>query len=312
MEIGSLIPSITICSFVSIPDDLFRRVTSIIVPLFFLCAVNVQPAVGNEIALGFQPNNAKSELTGPLLRIQLNEPYQPNCKTPKDRDDADLCEQRRLARALTDLVKITRQQNTLRYFELGGLLLILFFCGLAAWQAVNSAKKISATLELSRRGYLLLQSINIHKGVRKSRDGPPVDLAFYFEFEMHNYGTVPVRLSQSTASHSLVDCGGDPRKIDWAHRASKQKGEMSVSPQSTCRAAIIDLTLAEATQVHAQKKDLYLRVRVDYTNLRNPLSYHSEYVFRVFFGLDPQKLYNVKELKDYINFQSVDAIKSIT
>ena len=145
-------------------------------------------------------------------------------------------------------------------------------------------------------------------------DGTPPDPAFYFEADMHNYGTVPLGVSRIVVSRRLVDRGTDPMQIDWQHNIPESEWQIPVAPGAAWKATGIDLTLGEATLVHTDQKDFYFRVRIDYRNVFSPEErYHTQYTFRVLVVADPANLHaNVANLKDYILFQSVPGLCSIS
>jgi hypothetical protein len=62
------------------------------------------------------------EPVGPPKQPQAAERYKTNCDEPANAEEADLCEQPRMAKASEELVALTDWQVTLSYWEIGGLL----------------------------------------------------------------------------------------------------------------------------------------------------------------------------------------------
>src|SRR5262245_44613735 len=67
-------------------------------------------------------------------------PYEVNCSRPHDHEAADLCEQRRMAKAAEDAVWWARFQTILGTFGFVAVLVSLFFTGWAAIAASRAAR----------------------------------------------------------------------------------------------------------------------------------------------------------------------------
>lgn len=99
--------------------------------------------------------------------------YQPNCQTPKDRDDADLCAQWAAVQAVGESNRLARLSTYITGLEFGALVISLIFTGWAAFAAARAArsadKAIEATWDLGKpqaEADILVQSawISMHAG----------------------------------------------------------------------------------------------------------------------------------------------------
>jgi len=66
-------------------------------------------------------------------------PYEPNCRAPQSRDDADLCAQWGAVQAATEGNRLTRIDLRVTYFEFAALVISLVFTGWAAMAAAKAA-----------------------------------------------------------------------------------------------------------------------------------------------------------------------------
>ena len=124
--------------------------------------------------------------------------YQASCDKPKDREEADLCEQRRMAKAAEDAVWWARFQTFVGSLGFGAVVASLFLAGWAAWAASQSAKaaKSSAefasktvkimedTAERQLRAYIVVDYKDLH-------DQKSADDRFVFHLEIRNSGQTP-------------------------------------------------------------------------------------------------------------------------
>ncbi len=104
--------------------------------------------------------------------------YQASCDKPKNREDADLCEQRRMAQAAEDSVWWARFQTLLGIFGFGAVLVSLIFTGWAAIAASRAAKAAevsvgvaSLTAQRQLRAYICtisshVRNLGMHKVVQ--------------------------------------------------------------------------------------------------------------------------------------------------
>jgi hypothetical protein len=76
-----------------------------------------------------------------VIQQQVPEPeyYKPSCDKPKQREDADLCQQLRMAKAAEDAVWWARTQSILGIVGFLGVLASLFF---TAWAAVTASRQV--------------------------------------------------------------------------------------------------------------------------------------------------------------------------
>jgi hypothetical protein len=88
----------------------------------------------------------------PVAEQQKTEraPYDPHCDSPKDREDSDLCEQRRMSKAAEEAAWWAAFQSKLGVAGFAAVLASLFFTGWAAHAAGRAARAAEDSLKTSR------------------------------------------------------------------------------------------------------------------------------------------------------------------
>jgi hypothetical protein len=144
------------------------------------------------------PNQDKPE--------QAAEPdhYKVKCDRPKDHDAADLCEQRRMAKAAEDAVWWAEFQTKLGIAGFVSVLCSLVFTGWAAFAAGEAAKAAKASTEISRealisteRAFAFMERIN----------STPVQANFIDSYTVSEWHLQPQwRNTGKTATVRAVNC----------------------------------------------------------------------------------------------------------
>jgi hypothetical protein len=83
--------------------------------------------------------------------------YDPVCNDPKDREDANLCEQRRMSKAAEESVGLARIQAWIAAFGVVLVGLSVAFAGWAAWAASQSAEAAAKSVDISLKSVKLSQ-----------------------------------------------------------------------------------------------------------------------------------------------------------
>lgn len=109
---------------------------------------------------GSGPSDAvQSTKAGPIAEQQKTgtRPYDPRCSAPKDREDADLCEQRRMSKAAEDAVGWAEFQSKLGVAGFLAVVLSLVFTGWAAVAAGRAAKSAEKSVLVENRPWLKVE-----------------------------------------------------------------------------------------------------------------------------------------------------------
>jgi hypothetical protein len=101
------------------------------------CKAQVDPDAPLQNAQKQQPPAAPSKAV--QQQIPELEYYKPSCDKPQQREDADLCQQVRMAKAAEDAVWWARTQSILGIVGFFGVLASLFF---TAWAAVTASRQV--------------------------------------------------------------------------------------------------------------------------------------------------------------------------
>ena len=158
-----------------------------------------------------------ADLGEPIERSQQSpaaQSYKADCKKPKDREEADLCEQRRMAIAAEELVARTDWQIRLTYWEIVGLLATVLFTAIAAWAAAHAArsanKAVAVSQDTARRHLRAYIGIVGHKLDPKGTAKPIIHLT------IRNGGVTPARNVNARLNTQWYDGGGRDLPADFA------------------------------------------------------------------------------------------------
>jgi hypothetical protein len=114
--------------------------------------------------------------------------YESRCKEPQSTDDADLCQQWRMANATEELRALADRQLWATYSEIGALVTSLVFTAIAAAAAAVAAWKAAEANRLSRenaiadrRAWLAISSLVLLKPLSRAGDNIVTEVAFTCE-----------------------------------------------------------------------------------------------------------------------------------
>jgi hypothetical protein len=122
--------------------------------------------------------------------------YRPDCNQPKDREDADLCEQRRMAQAAEDSLFLSTIQIFLGIAGSGLLLWTLFYNRIAAKAAADAAKAAAESADAlmdAERPHMIATDLAIVGAAQPPDDKGMVTLQLTFRFV--NCGRSPATLT---------------------------------------------------------------------------------------------------------------------
>ena len=133
--------------------------------------------------------------------------YDPNCPYPKDREDADLCEQRRMSKAAEETAALADAQFIWNVAQALATIVAAFatalaaiYAGVAATAANRSAKLAEHAIHRLERPYLFFQvksDFNLHAMVTGDDGYSRQTVATHprVEFYFGNYGRVPAAIT---------------------------------------------------------------------------------------------------------------------
>lgn len=136
-----------------------------------------------------QPSYAEREYQparSPGLAVTVEEaeiaskPYQPNCQSPKNREDADLCAQWAAVQAVEESNRLTRLAMRVNGLEIAAIVVTLIFTAWAAFAAASASRVAQKSLRL----YQHAESSLLISGIETLRHGV---VKIYFK----NVGRLP-------------------------------------------------------------------------------------------------------------------------
>lgn len=108
-------------------------------------------------------------------------PYAPDCKKPENHEDADFCQQVRMADA-------AETQNRINSFGLGALILTLVATGIAAYAAVRTVYVMKNTGERQLRAYVTIVGGHIRPHIVNGQQGLEIFIQFKNSGQTPGYG----------------------------------------------------------------------------------------------------------------------------
>lgn len=87
--------------------------------------------------------------------------YRSNCDKPKDREEADLCEQRRMADAAKEALIWAENIFWFNVLQLGGLVVAAIFAAIAAFAARRTVNVMEGTAQRQLRAYVMLDWLRL-------------------------------------------------------------------------------------------------------------------------------------------------------
>jgi hypothetical protein len=193
-----------------------------------------------------QPKQQQAAPTpSPVVPLPIINPdyYKIWCERPKDHDAANLCEQRRMAKAAEDGVWWARTQTWLGGLGLVGVICTLSFTGISAKAAVRSANTAEDAFRRLERPYLFVRVDDLH-----CLADPPPPHQPYVTCRFVNYGKLPAIL-RSVAVRLEYE-PALPLKILGDHKFYDviQQGEVSTRPHQEM---VQDSKIGQSLPVHA-------------------------------------------------------------
>ena len=123
-------------------------------------------------------------------------PYQPNCDAPKDREEADLCAQGRMAKAAEELVTLTDRQIWIGAFGLAALVATILVSIKATRTARDSVNAATDSNRLSRESFITEQRpwVSIKPRIVADLVYNPKGGSFSASFKLSNVGKSPANV----------------------------------------------------------------------------------------------------------------------
>lgn len=233
----------------------------------------------------------------PVVQQQVTEAeyYKPTCDKPKTREDADLCQQLRMAKAAEDAVWWARAQSILGIIGFFGVLASLFFTG---WAAITASRQV----RLSRQA--LVQTDRAFVYVSEGILGAVVNVksdrveSWSTGVRWKNSGNTPTKylrlfIRLSVQAQPLADDFDFPvAEVPDVH--------VMIAPDGTIDSAVLPLTLEQMDGVLAGTQYLYVWGWAEYDDVFVGTPRHrTEFCYRWTVGgnvRDPKKVatrYNI-------------------
>lgn len=131
--------------------------------------------------------------------------YQPRCEKPQNKDDADLCEQQRMAQAAERTVYWAKWQFYVSVFGLGALFGTLWLSRRATKAAIDAAKAGQASVAVAQD--TAQRELRAYLFARISKATPPIQEhgITRVTIEAHNFGQTPAYLFRHISAIHIAE-----------------------------------------------------------------------------------------------------------
>ena len=210
-----------------------------------LCAI---PALSQTQKLEDTKNQPKAEqsnspifpTTPPLIRVTVTPPqkedrvprrYEELCKTPETNEDADICQQWRMANAAEKQIYWLKKQYGLTKLEIGlliGSILVTFAATAAALVAAHAAQKSAKVIPDLERAFVYISGLHHEVDVAKNDKGKTlISIRIYHHFK--NSGATPTKRLIHHSSWKAFE-GDIPENFDFPDLGDQEKVPVVIGP----------------------------------------------------------------------------------
>lgn len=153
--------------------------------------------------------------------------FRPACVKPADHDEADLCEQIRMADAAEGSLFWLKAQFWLGLVGAAGLLLTLYYTAKSARAAADAANANLEAVRLSRRGFVAIKSFTFHRATwfanQEKVEG------FYIRPVVSNLGNGPAVITSTIVSTRVIETPQAPT-IEWSDTLTPPDQSLFLGP----------------------------------------------------------------------------------
>ncbi len=199
------------------------------------------------------PNNSITQVEPNQSRATDQGHYVANCERPIDHNAAELCEQRRMAKAAEDTVWWARLQTLIGLFGAIGLTLTLFFSGIATRAASKQVRLSRQALVETDRAFVFVSEGLINPAINSKTDKVE---QWNTGVRWKNSGTTPTKNLRLHITLAVFD---NPMPEDFAFPTGPVPDvHVLIAPGGTIDSAVLSIDLEQMEGVHEGTKHLYV------------------------------------------------------
>jgi hypothetical protein len=215
--------------------------------------------------------------------------FQPACDNPKNRDEAVVCEQRRLAKAVEDSVALAASQFWLAIFGFAGVFAALLFnawaamtAGRAARAAKDQAQMSSESLMNSERAFVFVQNFHAET-VHDASDGNKI-LGWNVFVEWKNTGKTPTKNCAQRGNYQEFNRPISP-DFDFPNLKVSEYQWLLIGPSATAQSGKYFIPIDKILKIRAGELHAYLWGWIEYDDVfDNTLRHRTEYGYKIIAG----------------------------
>jgi hypothetical protein len=260
-----------------------------------ICAVVLAVALAVLVAVphfyggpsGEPPNrNGESQLHKKHWQPHFSpaEPYaayqNSDCQSPKDREEADLCQQWRVAEATEKAVTLAESQFWWNILQAASTVLAAIATALAARAAAaaassaeRSVKHAEGVSQSELRPYVFCEKFITNRGV--SRNDPETTTHMLLELQWRNYGHTPARNIVINLNHGVFDQEDEPEVADFPDAPNQADARYTLGPTQVCYARRV-VPFADVVVAHNENKNLIYWGWIEYSGLDPDVRHRTE------------------------------------
>lgn len=226
------------------------------------------------------------------------EPYAPyqntNCQSPQDREEADLCQQWRMAEATEKAVALADSQFWWNVVQVISTVLAAFATACAAWAAATASRSAQRSIEhseqvskLELRPYVFCEQFRTSPNVASSN--PTVVTGWLLELEWKNYGHTPATNVRAHLNHQEFEIGRTPEITDFPDLGTVSEGRQTLGPQQNFFSRRF-IPVDEVIRVYRGTSQVIYWGWIEYSGLDLSVRHRTEICAILLPQIDPTKL----------------------
>jgi hypothetical protein len=220
--------------------------------------------------------------------------YDPGCPYPKGREDADLCEQRRMAKAAEESVALAVSQWWVNIIQAAATIMAALAAGWAAYEAGRAARgseqsaKIAAdALHKLERAFVVFKQMHRTGDAYRLDDAPGDDVRdkqfVPIAVELENSGATPTRGLRAQINFARFGKNGMPVNFAFPDvEADNDPVTFVIGPRATSRLASFGISFTTLELVHKGDAQGYMWGWVEYDDtFSDTPRRRTEFCFRI-------------------------------
>ena len=210
--------------------------------------------------------------------------YSPDCDSPKSLDEADLCEQRRMADAAYETVEWVRKQYRATIGEIIALVIAIFVATLAVAVAFRANRISKQSAQRQLRAYIVADTAAEWEQAYKGSTDNIV--GYNFTMKWNNCGVTPARRCQGWTNLAVFD-EMIPSDFDYPDKPGlKTTGTNHIGPGQHFQSKVGGLSIPDAEAAERGEKHAYVWSWLEYDDIFGRVRHRTEVCYELRISKD--------------------------